>query len=156
MPPTEDPACRQSALGITEVATALAALDLLFLFFVIVQFRYLFGGDALVQVTPDLTYQYARRGFFELVFASALVVPVLLAADWLLDRRTPRDAFVFRGLAGMQIALVLAIAASALQRLRLYPRELRAHRVTVLRDGAADLDRRDAVVAGGDRAARPP
>ena len=112
---------KRPTLGITEVATALAALDLLFLFFVIVQFRYLFGGDALVQVTPDLTYaEYARRGFFELVFASVLVVPVLLAADWLLDRRTRRDAFVFRGLAGMQIALVLAIAASALQRLRLY------------------------------------
>jgi hypothetical protein len=108
-------------LGITEVATALVALDLLFLLFVIVQFRYLFGGDALVQVTPDLTYaEYARRGFFELVFAVVLVVPVLLAADWLLDRRTRRDALVFRGLAGVQIGLVLAITASALQRLRLY------------------------------------
>jgi hypothetical protein len=109
------------ALGITEVATALAAIDLLFLVFVIVQFRYLFGADTLVQITPDLTYaEYARRGFFELVFAVVLVVPVLLAADWLLDRHIRRDALVFRGLAGVQIGLVLAIAASALQRLRLY------------------------------------
>ncbi|MEO5740307.1 MAG: DUF4173 domain-containing protein, partial [Vicinamibacterales bacterium] len=109
------------ALGITEVATALSAINLLFLVFVIVQFRYLFGGDALVQVTPDLTYaEYARRGFFELVFAVVLVVPVLLAADWLLDRRIRRDALVLRGLAGVQIGLVLAITASALQRLRLY------------------------------------
>jgi hypothetical protein len=108
-------------LGITEVATALAAIDLLFFVFVIVQFRYLFGGDALVQVTPGLTYaDYARRGFFELVVASALVVPLLLAADWLLDRRDRWDDRVFRWLAGIQIALVLAIAASALQRLRLY------------------------------------
>ncbi len=112
---------KRPTLGITEVATVLAALDLLFLLFVIVQFRYLFGGDALVQVTPDLTYaDYARRGFFELVFAVVLVVPVLLAADWLLDRRIRRDALVFRGLAGVQIGLVLAITASALQRLRLY------------------------------------
>jgi hypothetical protein len=112
---------RRPRLGITEVATALAALDLLFLLFVIVQFRYLFGGDVLVQVTPDLTYaQYARRGFFELVFVVVLVVPVLLAADWLLDRRTRRDDVVFRVLAGVQIGLVLAITASALQRLRLY------------------------------------
>jgi hypothetical protein len=109
------------ALGITEIATALAAIDLLFLVFVIVQFRYLFGADMLVQITPDLTYaQYARRGFFELVFAVVLVVPVLLAADWLLDRRSRRNAIVFRALAGLQIGLVLAIAASALQRLRLY------------------------------------
>ena len=35
-----------------------------------------------------------------------------------LERR--RDALVFRGLAGVQIGLVLAITASALQRLRLY------------------------------------
>jgi hypothetical protein len=115
------PAPKWQALGITEVATALAAIDLLFLVFVIVQFRYLFGADTLVQITPDLTYaEYARRGFFELVFAVVLVVPVLLAADWLLDRRIRRDALVFRGLAGVQIGLVLAITASALQRLRLY------------------------------------
>jgi Domain of unknown function (DUF4153) len=108
-------------LGLTEIGTALGALDLLFLVFVVVQLRYLSGGDALVQVTPALTYaDYARRGFFELVVAVVLVVPVLLAADWLLDRRAGRDAVVFRGLAGVQIALVLAIAASALQRLRLY------------------------------------
>ena len=115
------PAPKWLALGITEVATVLAAIDLLFLVFVIVQFRYLFGADTLVQITPDLTYaEYARRGFFELVFAVVLVVPVLLAADWLLDRRIRRDALVFRSLAGVQIALVLAITASALQRLRLY------------------------------------
>jgi hypothetical protein len=112
---------KRPTLGITEVATALAALNLLFLIFVIVQFRYLFGGDTLVQVTPDLTYaEYARRGFFELVFAVVLVVPILLAADWLLARRSRRDALVFRVLAGVQIGLVLAITASAFQRLRLY------------------------------------
>ena len=115
------PSLKWLALGITEVATALSAINLLFLIFVIVQFRYLFGGDALVQVTPDLTYaEYARRGFFELVFAVVLVVPVLLAADWLLDRRSRRDALVFRSLAAVQIALVLAVTASAFQRLRLY------------------------------------
>ena len=112
---------KRPTLGITEVATVLAALDLLFLLFVIVQFRYLFGGDTLVQVTPNLTYaEYARRGFFELVFAVVLVAPVLLAADWLLDRRLPRDTAVFRSVAGVQIGLVLAITASAFQRLRLY------------------------------------
>lgn len=116
-----DPVPKWQPLGITEIATALTAIDLLFLVFVIVQFRYLFGSDTLVQITPGLTYaEYARRGFFELVVAVALVVPVLLAADWLLDHRLRRDTFVFRGLAGVQIGLVLAIAASALQRLRLY------------------------------------
>jgi hypothetical protein len=112
---------KRPTLGITEVATVLAALDLLFLIFVIVQFRYLFGGDTLVQVTPDLTYaDYARRGFFELVAAVFLVVPVLLVADWLLERRSRRETRMFRSLAGVQIGLVLGITASAFQRLRLY------------------------------------
>ncbi len=112
---------KRPALGITEIGTALGALNLLFLVFVVVQLRYLFGGDSLVQLTPDLTYaEYARRGFFELVFAVVFVAPILLAADWLLDRRDPRDTSIFRGLAGVQIVLVLAVAASALQRLRLY------------------------------------
>ena len=108
-------------LGTTEMSTALAAVDLLFLTFVLVQVRYLFGTDALVQITPGLTYaDYARHGFFELVVAVVLVVPMLLVADWALDRRTRRHVAVFRVLAGAQIALVLVIAVSALQRLRLY------------------------------------
>ncbi len=119
----ETPARKGLSLGITEVATALAMVDLLFLLFVIVQFRYLFGADQLIQVTPGLTYaDYARRGFFELVFAVVLAVPVLLAADWVLLPRIRRDTLLFRGLAGLQVALVLAIGASALQRLNLYYR----------------------------------
>ncbi len=116
-----DPVSKRPALGIAEVATVLLALDLLFLVFLVIQFGYLFGGAALVRVTPGLTYaEYARRGFFELVVAVGLVVPVLLAADWVLVRVRRSDERVFRVLAGLQVALVLAIAASALDRLRLY------------------------------------
>jgi uncharacterized protein DUF4153 len=112
---------KRPMLGITEVATALAVIALLFLVFVVVQFRYLFGGNTLVQLTPDLSYaEYARQGFFELVMVVALVVPVLLVADWLRAPGQRRDEIIFRVLAGAQIALVLAVAASALQRLRLY------------------------------------
>ena len=107
--------------GTTEVITALSAVALLFLLFVAVQSRYLFGADTLVQVTPGLTYaDFARRGFFELVFASVLVVPLLLVADWVTGERGGRAAWVFRSVAGLQIVLVLAVAASALHRLRLY------------------------------------
>ncbi|HWV58369.1 MAG TPA: DUF4173 domain-containing protein [Longimicrobiales bacterium] len=108
-------------LGIVEGGIPLALLDLLFLVFVLIQVRYLFGGAGLVEVTPGLTYaEYARRGFFELAAVSALTVPVLLLADWALARETPRAARAFHILAGALIALVLAIMASSLFRMRLY------------------------------------
>jgi hypothetical protein len=111
----------RATLGMTETATVLALLDLLFLAFVIVQFRYLFGGSSLVEVTPGLTYaEYARRGFFELVAVAALVLPLLLLTDWLMRREHPLADRIFRSLTGIQIVLILAITASAFQRMKLY------------------------------------
>jgi len=109
------------SLRTAEVAVALALVDLLFLAFVIVQFRYLFGGRALVDVTPGLTYAaYAREGFFQLVAATALGLPWLLAADALFDERDVSGRWIFRTLAGAQLLLLLAIVASAVQRMRVY------------------------------------
>jgi hypothetical protein len=105
-------------LGPLEIGVALAALDLLFLAFVIVQFRYLFGGSALVLAKTDLTYaEYARHGFFELVVVTALTLSVLLLADWALADRSRR---MFRWLAAVLLALLGVVIASALQRMRLY------------------------------------
>ena len=68
----------------------LVVVDLLFLAFVLVQFRYLFGGAELVRGLTGMSYaDYARRGFFELVAVAALSLPLLLLADWWLDHRDP-------------------------------------------------------------------
>ena len=108
-------------LGIAEVATALSLVDLLFLGFVIVQFRYLFGGGSWVEVTPGLTYAaYARAGFFQLVAAVALAIPWLLATHTLLGERSPRARAVFVGLAGVHLLLLMVIVASAIQRMQAY------------------------------------
>jgi hypothetical protein len=107
-------------LGSTEVAAALAALNLLFLAFVIVQVRYLFGGQGLVQARLHLTYaQYARHGFFELVAVAVLVLPVLLIANAVVRERTR----IVRSLSALLIGLVFVVLASALDRMRLYQRE---------------------------------
>jgi len=107
-------------LGAVELAVALAVLDLLFLAFVVVQFRYLFGGKGLVQGTAHLTYaQYARHGFFELVAVAALTLPLLLLGDWVLGDDS-RGRRAFRWLAGALLALLGVVIASALQRMRLY------------------------------------
>jgi hypothetical protein len=111
-------------LGLIEIGTVLALLDLLFLGFVLVQFRYFFGGAALVRETTGLSYaEYARRGFFELVTVSGLALPLLLFAHWLLRKDNPRAERVFRAFAGAQLVLLAVIMVSAVQRMRLYQRE---------------------------------
>jgi hypothetical protein len=109
-------------LGALEIGVALAILDVLFLAFVVVQFRYLFGGAALIAGETDLTYaEYARHGFFELVAVTALTLPVLLLADWALAGRGRR---MFRWLAAVLLALLGVVIVSALQRMRLYMQHL--------------------------------
>lgn len=105
-------------LGSVEVGVILGLMNLLFLSFVIVQVPYLFGGMELVQNTPDFKLaEYARRGFGELVAVSALVLPILLVSHWLIRKETPATGRLFRVLAGVQIALLFVIMASAVQRL---------------------------------------
>jgi len=105
-------------LGTVEVGVIIGLMNLLFLSFVLVQLPYLFGGMDLVQSTPDFKLaEYARRGFGELVTVSALVLPILLATHWLLRKESRTTEWLFRVFAGIQIALLFVIMASAVQRL---------------------------------------
>jgi hypothetical protein len=107
-------------LGAVEINVVLATLNVLFLAFVLVQFRYLFGGKGLVETQAHLTYaEYARQGFFELVAVAALTISVLLLGDWLLrDGESGRRTF--RRLAVVLLVLLGVVMLSALQRMRLY------------------------------------
>jgi hypothetical protein len=117
-------AMRRGTLGLGEVGPVLAVVDLLFLGFVAVQFRYLFGGADLVREITGLSYaEYARHGFFELVAVGALSLPLLLLADWWIDRRDRARARRFRLLAGLMVLLLDVMLASALLRMRLYTAE---------------------------------
>ncbi|MCK7534732.1 MAG: DUF4173 domain-containing protein [Marinilabiliales bacterium] len=69
------------SLGAVEIGTALGALNVLFLAFVLMQFRYFFGGAEAIRSTINLTYsEHARRGFFELVLKKVVGVFVLTLA----------------------------------------------------------------------------
>jgi hypothetical protein len=104
-----------------DIGITLGLLDVLFAGFVWIQLRYLFGGADWVQQIEGLTYsEYARRGFFELVTVAVLVLGLLLIAQWLLK---PAHARLFAGLAGVQVALVFVMLASAVRRMRLYQAE---------------------------------
>jgi hypothetical protein len=107
-------------VGVTELVVGLGALNLLFLAFVLVQARYLFGGQALVESRIGLTYaEYARHGFFQLVAVAVLVLPLLLGVDALAQGASRSIRWLSRGL----VALVLVVMASALERLWLYQQQ---------------------------------
>jgi hypothetical protein len=112
---------RKPALGILELGIPLGALGVTFSVFVVLQARYLFGGEAMILETAGLTYaEYARGGFFELVTAATLLLPVLLGAEWLLDQTKPRSVRRFRALSATLLVLIGLIMLSAVQRMRLY------------------------------------
>jgi hypothetical protein len=109
------------SLGLLEVGIPLGTLIALFVLFLVIQAEYLFGGEDLIRRTAGLTFaEHARSGFFELVAASALVLPLLLAADWVIDKNRATTVTRFRILAGVLVALVGLIMLSALHRMRLY------------------------------------
>jgi len=109
------------SLGPVEIGVAFGLLNLLFLGFILVQARYLFGGANMIEITPGLTYaEYARRGFFELVAVATLALPVLLAADWLLGASSRR---LFRLQSASMVLMLFAILASAFHRMQLYQAE---------------------------------
>lgn len=106
-------------LGLADVTTSLGAVCALFAVFVALQLRWLFGGAEVVLATTGLTVaEYARRGFFELVAVTVLVIPLVLATRAAID-----DARVARRHRQLSVALVVLLAAiilSALLRMRLY------------------------------------
>ena len=108
-------------LGRLEITVALGALAALFTLFVGVQIGWLFGGEALVRSTTGLGYaQYARRGFFELVWVSLLVLPVLLGSRAAIAPGDEAAIRRHRQLAIPVLVLLGAIMLSALGRMRLY------------------------------------
>ena len=107
----------------TETLVALLFVDALFLFFVLVQLRTLFGGREIVETTLGLSYaEYAREGFFQLVAAAAVALSGLLAADWLVPAGSSRRR-LFRPAAGLLLGLVALVLASAATRMQLYVSE---------------------------------
>lgn len=105
------------------VITALLLLNLLFVSFVVVQAVYLFGGADTLARTHLTHSTYARRGFFELVAAAALVVNLILLFDWLVAEEKNKGRRLVNVLHGFLVILTLAVLVSALQRMRLYQRE---------------------------------
>lgn len=107
-------------LGFLETNIILGAVLVLFLAFVMVQFRYLFGGETHLQAM-GLTYsEYAVSGFEELVMVAVLSLGLYLVLATIGKRETPGKMRTFTLLTALLLVLVLVILASSWMRLRLY------------------------------------
>ncbi|MFE3643800.1 DUF4153 domain-containing protein [Streptomyces sp. NPDC059169] len=126
------------ARGRMEWAVPLIVLDLLFAVFIAVQLAVLFGGYDKVLRETGLTYaEYARQGFWQLLWATLLTLVVIgLALRWA-PRDGARDRTLVHGVLGPLCVLTLIVVASALRRMDLY---VDAYGLTRLRISVAAME----------------
>jgi hypothetical protein len=108
------------ALGMLDVTTALGTLNVLFATFVVTQMGWFFGGEQFLRARTGLTAaEYARDGFFQMMWVVLLVVPVLLVTRAALQ---PGRELARRhtALALPVVGLLGAIILSAVLRMKLY------------------------------------
>ena len=104
-----------------EWALPLGVLDALFIAFVLVQATVLFGGHTHVLETEGLTYaEYARQGFWQLLWVSALTLLVLSVVIRVAGRVTSADRRILRVLVGTLCATSVVVVISAIHRMWLY------------------------------------
>jgi len=106
-------------LGFTESAIILTGVNLLFAFFVIVQFKYFFGGQANIVVDGYTYAEYARKGFGELVWVAIFSLILFLGLSSITRRETTTKQHWFSGLSLVLVCLVGVILVSSFMRLNL-------------------------------------
>lgn len=124
--------------GRMEWALPLIVLNLLFAAFNAVQLAVLFGGYEKVLSETGLSYaEYARQGFWQLLWATLLTLAVIgLALRWA-PRGGARDRTLVRAVLGTLCLLTLIVVASALRRMDLY---VDAYGLTRLRISVAAME----------------
>ncbi|MET9320461.1 DUF4173 domain-containing protein [Streptomyces sp. NPDC003038] len=121
-----------------EWALPLVVLNLLFAGFNAVQLAVLFGGYDKVLDSTRLSYaEYARQGFWQLLWVTLLTLAVIaLALRWA-PRAGAGDRRFVRIVLGLLCALALVVVASALRRMDLY---VDAYGLTRLRVSVAAME----------------
>ncbi len=107
-------------LGSVEAHIILGGIDVLFLLFVFIQFKYFFGGQGNIHIDGFTYAEYARKGFYEMVMVAAISLLILQVLSTITKRDEKHESLVFSGLSVGLVALVIVILISAFQRLQLY------------------------------------
>jgi hypothetical protein len=118
--PVAERAALHAKVGATEVTVLLGSIAVLFALFTASQALALAGGARHVLDTSGLTYaEYARSGFFQLLWVAGLTVALLLGLrPFVSGDEGARTRFRVLGL--LVVALTLVIVAAAVRRLGLY------------------------------------
>lgn len=107
--------------GRIEWAVPMIALNLLFGAFVAVQAVVFFGGYEAVMSKPGLLpAEYARQGFWQLLWVTVLTLGVVALAQYWAPRKTAADRLLAKSLVGLLCALTLVVVASAYYRMQRY------------------------------------
>jgi hypothetical protein len=117
--PSPQEKTRRFRLNMIETSTVLGSVNLLFVAFVVIQTRYLFGGEANITAQGYTYAEYARRGFYELLAVSLMTMLLLVMLESLTYRKREEEG-MFRGLVALMVALTLVILVAAFRRLNLY------------------------------------
>ncbi len=107
-------------IGFVESAVVLGSVCLLFAAFVIIQFRYFFGGVENITAEGFTYSEYARRGFGELVAVAFFSLMLFLGFGSLTRREDPLRRKIYSAIGSFLVAMVVVILVSSYRRLALY------------------------------------
>jgi hypothetical protein len=118
--PGQDHPRIQPFIGFVESAVVLGSVCLLFAVFVVIQFRYFFGGMENITAEGFTYAEYARRGFGELVAVAFFSLMLFLGFGSLTRREDPLRRSIFSGIGVFLVVMVLVMLVSSFRRLTLY------------------------------------
>lgn len=107
-------------LGMTETSIVLVSLNLLFAFFLLIQFQYFFAGKANISLEGFTYAEYARRGFVELLWAASIAGLVFYALAAVTKRESKARQTAFSILSSLLLVQVGVILVASYQRILLY------------------------------------
>lgn len=107
-------------LGSLETSIVFGSINLLFGTFLVIQFRYFFGGQANISETGFTYAEYARRGFGELITVAVLSLIIYYLFHSITRMETTNQKRTFSGLSILIFLQVLVMLVSSFQRLALY------------------------------------
>lgn len=107
-------------LGSIEAKIVFISINLLFVSFLVIQFRYFFGGEANISETGFTYSEYARRGFGEIITVAVLSLLIYYMFHSITRLESSNQKRWFSRLSILVFAQVLIMLVSSYQRLVLY------------------------------------